>query len=87
MLVVGCDEFASAADNPTRGHGPTGWSREVGRGIHRGSEKTDGMEELDIEEKKCETLVEKLKSVQEELEGILSEFVKNMTEGVTLGKK
>ena len=31
VLVVGCDEFASAADNPTRGHGPTGWCREVGR--------------------------------------------------------
>ena len=31
VRVEGCDEFASAADNPTRGHGPTGWCREVGR--------------------------------------------------------
>ena len=31
VIVEGCDEFISAADNPTGGLGPTGWCREVGR--------------------------------------------------------
>ena len=40
VLVEGSDEFIGAAENTTRGVGPTGWCREVVRRAgHRGSEK------------------------------------------------
>ena len=45
VLVEGCDEFTSAAENTTGGLGPTGWCREVVRRAgHRGSEREEAGE-------------------------------------------